>query len=48
MRHFPKLSALVFAQFIALIEIHVAAKAQGCDPVIRRFDAFTLTVSQLV
>jgi hypothetical protein len=26
-RHFPKLPALVFAQFIALIEIHVATKA---------------------
>jgi hypothetical protein len=25
-RHFPKLPALVFAQFISLIEIHVAAK----------------------
>jgi hypothetical protein len=25
-RHFPKLPALIFAQFITLIEIHVAAK----------------------
>jgi hypothetical protein len=26
-RHFPKLPALVFCQFIALIQIHVATKA---------------------
>jgi hypothetical protein len=26
-RHFPKLPALVFGQFITLIEIHVATKA---------------------